>query len=257
MDEPSLPFEALRSCLGADLLRAALTDVAPSATRARICRAIDSTLTGDGAVEPDVTRSTADSSCRATTGAAALSVGIPINAINSARVAPRPCAPPVRRSFRRFLPAIQLAAAVAVGVGSAAGARVLSPREPVIPDVGVNVSPSRSTQDAARVRVTEHSRGKRAAASALDDGSLRASVPRVTAERLPPTTEEPAEDWLGAQLSILSQADRSLRDGRPEEAMRSLEQYATLFPMGLLDPQVTLLRERAQLGEKRQVFIFP
>lgn len=86
---------------------------------------------------------------------------------------------------------------------------------------------------------------------------LRPRAPRSAPELVPSSAEPPPDDWLGAQLSILSQANRSLRDGKPDEAMKSLETYAALFPTGLLDPQVTLLRQRAQLVEKRQVFIFP
>jgi hypothetical protein len=266
-DEPSTSLAAMQSCLGPELLRAALTDIAPSATRARVCRAIDSSLGEARQHAPDMMRSTVNASCKATAALvgpgtnlghqvlAPLSVGIPRNAINPARVASPPvCPPSVRRRFGRFLPAIQLAAAVAVGVGSAAGARVLSPRDVVVPHAGaITSAPTRSKA----LTSTPAKRGKPGGVAAMNAKALRPPTPQSAPEPVPSGTEQPPDDWLGAQLSILSQASRSLRDGKPDEAMKSLETYAALFPAGLLDPQVTLLRQRAQLVEKRQVFIFP
>lgn len=253
MDQQSWPLEMSRSCLEPELLRAALTDVAPSAARARVLQAIDAAPPRASATEPESLRGTAISG-KATSSPAALSVGIPIDAINPARVAPRQvCAPLAPRRFGRFLPAIQLAAAVAVGVGTAAGARVLSPHEPLVPDA----SPSRSTGGVTNTLVTQGPRRGLELPAPMNEEARRPRVARSTPERAPSPAEPPPEDWLGEQLSILSQADRSLRDGKSEEALRSLEKYATLFPMGLLDPQVALLRQRARLGEERQVFIFP
>lgn len=263
MNARSPSLDTLGSCLGPELLRAALTDVAPSATRQRVCQAIDSSLEEARTHAPDSMRSTAGASCRVTTGAAALSVGIPRDAINPARDAINParatplpmCLPPLRRRFGRFLPAIQLAAAVAVGVGSAAGARVLRAPE-VVPEAAAMISPS-GTNSVSNALVMEASPGKLGRSAAMNGKTLRARRPHLAPERVPSADEKPADDWLGAQLSILSQAERSLRDGKPEQAMKSLERYAALFPMGLLDPQVTSLRQRAQLREERQVFIFP
>lgn len=241
-----------RSCLEPELLRAALTDVAPRAARARVRQAIDAALSGASATEPESVRGVV-LSCKATS-TAALSVGIPIDAITPARVAPRQvCAPAVRRRFGRFLPAIQLAAAVAVGVGTAAGARVLSPREPVVR----HASPSESMPSVTSALAIKSPRRRLGVPAPVNGEARRPRAPRSAPEPVPSPTEQPPEDWLGAQLSILSQADRSLRDGNSREALKSLEKYSTLFPMGLLDPQVALLRQRARLGEERQVFIFP
>lgn len=293
---PSL--ETTRSGLSPELLRAALTDVAPSTTRARVLQALDSSLREASAHAPDSMRGTGEASCQATAagsrltqlpidaksdvpckapaGPAALSVGIPRASINPAR-APLPparpaslrpslcppsscppslCPPPsLGRRFGRFLPALQLAAAVAVGVGSAAGARVFGPGEGGLPYAGAITSPSARAN--TLTPVDEAPRAKSGEAAASNRNALPRRTPPPAPEPAPSETEQPAEDWLGAQLSILSQADRSLRDGKPEEAMRSLETYAALFPMGLLEPQVTLLRQRAQVVERRQVFIFP
>jgi hypothetical protein len=63
------------------------------------------------------------------------------------------------------------------------------------------------------------------------------------------------DDWLGAQLVLLSQAERSLLAGDPGGALRSLDEYRARFPRGLLDPQIATLRERAQ--RSIESFIFP
>jgi hypothetical protein len=260
MDQQSRPLETMPSCLEAELLRAALTEVAPSATRARVLQAIDAALTRPSSAHPDLLAGSANSrkvsapcAPAATSSAAVLSVGIPIDDITPARVVPRQvCPPPLRGRFRRLLPAIQLAAAVVVGVGTAAGARALRSRELVVPPTA-----SSGTLGATSTVLTNNSGRRLDVPAPINDEARRPGVPRLAPKQAPAPTEEPPDDWLGAQLSILSQADRSLREGKSEEALKSLDKYATSFPMGLLDPQVAMLRQRAELGGERQVFILP
>lgn len=64
-----------------------------------------------------------------------------------------------------------------------------------------------------------------------------------------------SDDWLGEQLAILGQAQRSLLEDDPESAVRSLEVYEARFPDGLLDPQMASIRQRVE--ERFTAFIFP
>jgi hypothetical protein len=64
-----------------------------------------------------------------------------------------------------------------------------------------------------------------------------------------------SDDWLGEQLAILGQAERSLLEDDPESAVRSLEMYEARFPDGLLDPQMASIRQRVE--ERFTAFIFP
>jgi hypothetical protein len=64
-----------------------------------------------------------------------------------------------------------------------------------------------------------------------------------------------SDDWLGEQLAILGQAERSLLEDDPESAVRSLEVYEARFPDGLLDPQMASVRQRVE--ERFTAFIFP
>jgi hypothetical protein len=64
-----------------------------------------------------------------------------------------------------------------------------------------------------------------------------------------------SDDWLGEQLAILGQAERSLLEDDPESAVRSLEVYEARFPDGLLDPQMASIRQRVE--ERFTAFIFP
>jgi hypothetical protein len=71
-------------------------------------------------------------------------------------------------------------------------------------------------------------------------------------------TDDPAlatDDWLGEQLAILARAERSILEGDPENAARSLDEYKARFPDGLLDPQMASIRQRVE--ERFTAFIFP
>jgi hypothetical protein len=59
------------------------------------------------------------------------------------------------------------------------------------------------------------------------------------------------DDWLGQQLSLLSRAERSLNAGDGSGALRALDEYARLYPRGLLDPQVAQLRQSVDLSGRR------
>jgi hypothetical protein len=72
------------------------------------------------------------------------------------------------------------------------------------------------------------------------------------------TTDDAAlvtDDWLGEQLAILARAERSIIEGDPENAARSLDEYKARFPDGLLDPQMASVRQRVE--ERFTAFIFP
>jgi hypothetical protein len=55
-----------------------------------------------------------------------------------------------------------------------------------------------------------------------------------------------SEDWLGEQLALVSRAERSLAEGNPAEALRSLDEYQARFPQGLLDLQIAVLRKKVE-----------
>jgi hypothetical protein len=70
-----------------------------------------------------------------------------------------------------------------------------------------------------------------------------------------PAPNDPDGDWLGEQLSLLSRAERSLRRGNAEDAVRALDEYQARFPRGLLDPQIGALRSRTD--QHVEEFILP
>lgn len=79
---------------------------------------------------------------------------------------------------------------------------------------------------------------------------------RQAATAHPISARQPtSDDWLGEQLAILGQAERSLLEDDPESAVRSLEMYEARFPDGLLDPQMASIRQRVE--ERFTAFIFP
>jgi hypothetical protein len=55
-----------------------------------------------------------------------------------------------------------------------------------------------------------------------------------------------SEDWLGEQLALVSRAQRSLAEGNPADARRSLDEYQARFPKGLLDLEIAALRDKAE-----------
>lgn len=96
--------------------------------------------------------------------------------------------------------------------------------------------------------------------SVVDPGGSIAAPPparAVTAERLPP--DEPAappqaaasvvgprqSESLAAEVALLSRATRSLHAGRPEQALRTLEEHRKRFPHGLLSEERRAARTQA------------
>lgn len=298
MDHPSHTLKPAPKTLEPELLRAALTDVAPSAVRARVFQTVEATLAGSMALDLGKksgvfgTASGVSGPCEsaassteahggaaggALPGCAVLSIGIPTQALTPLRIRPTPASSRSRRArWSQVLRAAQLglALALAAGVGSAAAAHLVSSRQPLATRLALSAQGQAHQERSASSRQLAFAQaaGLRSAL-ALSAGQPRKRNPpqrretvRLAAAPLPAAplggvapapSPEPPDDWLGEQLSILSHADRSLRDGKPEEALKSLERYAALFPTGLLNPQVKLLRQRARREEEHQVFIFP
>jgi hypothetical protein len=122
-------------------------------------------------------------------------------------------------------------------------------------------TPSRSRASASRGRRASASHARARLPCAVPElrrgreNSTPVASPGSAREPVPTAAREPANDWLGEQLVILSRTERSLLAGNRDGALRSFDEYRARFPTGMLDFAMASLRERAT--PRFEALIFP
>lgn len=252
---------ATRAGLERELLRSALTDVAPDEVRARVLQSVSAVLATSAAAGASAAAAAGTNAATAaggTTGAGAISgAGGKLWGLAS--------------GGSRVLRAVGLGALLGAGVSVAVVLHHPSERthstEGVLPDA-LQAPRRESAPDAP---VTEpaslpEARTDRSGPGALANTRTNASgIEYLTDRNRTPEEAEASSrsegagtdldelppDWLGAQLQLLRDARAHLESGDLARAAELLDSYEQQFPGGVIGPQV--VRLRAELWQQRSV----
>ncbi len=140
----------------------------------------------------------------------------------------------VRRSIPALWKVVGIAGIVAVG-----GALYVQSRKPIAVRTGekpavLQVSPISAAPPLAAI----------ASAPVLEAAATSASAALLRVEPAPRTTR-PRSDSLGDEVALLTLAGKELHSGKPEAALRTLEEHQRRFPSGALAVERSAARIQA------------
>jgi hypothetical protein len=205
MMDPLRLLETARGGLEQDLLRSALTEVAPDAVRARVLQSVSEVLASPASVATSAGSSTSSSA----------SAGVSIGVRGPGGLSKLALA---LKSVNGYC----LAGVLAIAVGGAAH---------YLTRGGVVEAPLQG-----------HTVRSESSANVQTPGAVASKTDRAAT---PSTASGArADDGLDAQLTLLAQARQALKSGRLDDAALQLDLYEQRFPRGALSPEVVVLRER-------------
>jgi len=281
MTDPSRLLATARGGLERELLRSALTDVAPDEVRARVLRSVNEVLAASGAL---VAGASYAGSSTATAGTAT-STATAGTATAGAGMAGAGAAASAGGKLFLGLPwlhAVCLSGLVVAGAGAGVAlyrpvdrgsqpqqgaqlqeskprAGTLPERKAAVPAASEEPAPralepnsppeARSDRATPGTLVNTRAHANRPEPRSDRNRAARADADRVeAASRAGTDAEELSPDWLGEQLLLLREARGHMESANWERAAELLDGYARRFPGGVVGPQV--LQLNAELRQR-------
>jgi hypothetical protein len=249
MRDPSRMLASSRAGLERELLRSALTDVAPDEVRARVLQSVSAVL---------VTSASTGAAAAAAAGGGSTATGAVSSAAGKlwglAGAGPR------------VLLAVSLSAllgagiSVAIALHSPAGGTPPPERLPdplpapsleSMPDAPLTdpASPPEARADRSGPGALANLRTNASGIEYLTDRNRTPEEAEASSRTAGTDLDELPPDWLGAQLQFLRDARAHLESGDLARAAELLDSYERQFPGGVIGPQV--VRLRAELWQQR------